>query len=119
MTGPASSCGATPASLYHRTCGVLSHGADIWLCPVHGTLAAYGAAICRRCAERGGIVRVRVYRVSLEPIRLPLSSARMAAPGPEVPPGLLGPLAAGETSSGPAPAGSGELGGNRWSQDAR
>lgn len=71
VTGPEASCGATPASLYRRTCGVMSHGADIWLCPVHAGLAAYGAAICRLCAERGGAVRVRLYRIVAEPIRLP------------------------------------------------
>lgn len=69
-----------------------SHGADIWLCPVHAGLAAYGAATCRLCAERGGVVRVRVYRIAAEPIRLPMSkSSTLAVAGPE---GSSGPRTA-------------------------
>ena len=70
-TGPEATCGATPASLYHRTCGVISHGADIWLCPVHAGLAGSGMATCRLCAERGGRVRARIIRIATEPVRLP------------------------------------------------
>jgi len=64
-------CGATPASLYHRTCGVVSHGADIWLCPVHAAIVAAGAAMCRECAKRGGVAQARVYRIVMIPVRLP------------------------------------------------
>jgi hypothetical protein len=71
ITGLATTCGATPTSLYHRTCGVASHGTDIWLCPVHAALVAAGAAICRECAKRGGIAQARVYRIVTIPVRLP------------------------------------------------
>jgi hypothetical protein len=71
LTSINSICGATPTSMYHRTCGVDSHGEDIWLCPVHAALVAAGAAMCRRCAERGGIVQARVYRIVMIPVRLP------------------------------------------------
>jgi hypothetical protein len=71
LTGLTTMCGATPASLYHRTCGVASHGADIWLCPVHATLVAVGAAMCRMCADRGGVNAARVYRINMIPLRLP------------------------------------------------
>lgn len=72
IVGPsAASCGATPASLYHRTCGTPSHGADIWLCPVHAAIVAAGAAMCRECEIRGAVVQARVYRIITIPVRLP------------------------------------------------
>jgi hypothetical protein len=71
LVAPRTECGATPASLYHRTCGVDSHGADIWLCPIHAALVAAGAAICRPCAERGGVAQACVYRIIMVPVRLP------------------------------------------------
>jgi len=71
LTTATAMCGATPTSLYHRTCGVASHGKDIWLCPVHAGLVAAGAAMCRECAGRGGIVAARVYRIVMIPVRLP------------------------------------------------
>jgi hypothetical protein len=64
-------CGATPTSMYHRTCGVDSHGKDIWLCPVHAALVASGAASCHDCAIRGGVRQARVYRIVMIPVRLP------------------------------------------------
>ena len=64
-------CGATPTSLYHRTCGVDSHGRDIWLCPIHAAIVASGGASCHDCAIRGGISVARVYRVVMIPVRLP------------------------------------------------
>lgn len=62
-------CGATPASLYRRSCGVLSHTRQVWLCPVHATMAGMGNAICRECIRRGGISLVRLERLSM-PVRL-------------------------------------------------
>lgn len=85
ITGPAISCGATPASLYYRTCGVASHGASVWLCPVHALLAPYGG-ICRECARRGGVVHVRVVRIVIEPVRLPAALRRpLPVPAAAVP----------------------------------
>ena len=66
LTGAVSMCGATPSSLYHRTCGVVSHGSDIWLCPVHAAIVATGAASCRDCLQRGGIVQARIYRIVVD-----------------------------------------------------
>lgn len=64
-------CGATPASLYLRVCGVVGHERRIWLCPVHAALAAGGGAICQECAKAGGVVPVVLFRLS-EPVRIPL-----------------------------------------------
>src|SRR6516162_1567619 len=71
ITGLRTTCGATPTSLYHRTCGVASHGADIWLCPVHAAVVASGGGICRECAVRGGVAPAHVYRIQMIPVRLP------------------------------------------------
>lgn len=71
MTTAITLCGATPTSLYHRTCGVDSHGADINLCPVHAALVASGAAMCKACAARGGVSAARIYRINMVPVRLP------------------------------------------------
>lgn len=69
LVAPKTECGVTPASLYRRSCGVLSHTRKIWLCPVHVSMAACGAAICQECAQRGGISLVHLERLSM-PIRL-------------------------------------------------
>jgi hypothetical protein len=68
LTAPETECGATPASLYRRGCGVLSHTREVWLCPVHASMAACGGAICRDCALRGGISPVFLIRLT-EPLR--------------------------------------------------
>lgn len=69
VTGPGLECGATPASLYWRECGVVSHSRKVWLCPVHAAMAICGASVCRECIGRGGIVwAVSVTRLS-EPVR--------------------------------------------------
>jgi hypothetical protein len=65
---PAFHCGATPASLYLRVCGVAGHEQKVWLCPIHATMATHGAALCRECAKRGGITPVVLYRLT-EPLR--------------------------------------------------
>jgi len=64
-------CGATPTSLYHRTCPVPSHGKDINLCPVHAALVASGFCMCRDCEIRGGVSQARIYRIVMLPVRLP------------------------------------------------
>ena len=64
-------CGATPTSIYHRTCGTFSHGSDIWLCPVHAAIVASGGAVCKECVRRGGVVPARIYRIIMIPVRLP------------------------------------------------
>jgi hypothetical protein len=69
MTAPGTECGATPASKYLRQCGTVSHSRLIWLCPVHAALAISGGAICKMCAERLGVVRVTLTRIS-EPLRI-------------------------------------------------
>lgn len=69
LTGPHDVCGATPASLYRRVCGVIQHTRQVWLCPVHAALAASGMAICKECAERGGMSLVLLERMT-EPVRL-------------------------------------------------
>jgi hypothetical protein len=63
-------CGATPTELYHKSCKVPSHGMDVYLCPIHATLTACGGGICFLCAERGGLSRIRIYRINSEPLRL-------------------------------------------------
>lgn len=63
-------CGATPSSLYLRSCGVPSHERRIWLCPVHAAIAASGAALCRECGARAGVRAVRLVRLTA-PVRLP------------------------------------------------
>lgn len=70
LVAPDAGCGATPASLYRRTCGVAEHDREIWLCPVHAALAVSGGAICRECASRLGVVAVKLERLT-EPVRLP------------------------------------------------
>jgi hypothetical protein len=63
-------CGATPASLYRKECGVHGHGRNVWLCPVHATMVMSGMSVCNQCAEAGGIVRnVRLARLT-DPVRL-------------------------------------------------
>jgi hypothetical protein len=62
-------CGATPASLFRKTCGVESHSRNIWLCPIHAAVVACGGATCHDCAIRGGVAPiVRMYLIS-EPLR--------------------------------------------------
>jgi hypothetical protein len=61
-------CGATPASMYLRTCGVPSHERKVWLCPIHASIAACGGAMCQECVKAGGIVTVTLFRLS-EPLR--------------------------------------------------
>lgn len=63
-------CGATPASLYKRYCTVPSHERIIWLCPVHASVVAANASICRECAAMGGVSPVMLFRLS-EPVRIP------------------------------------------------
>lgn len=63
-------CGATPASLYRRECGVAGHSREIWVCPVHAMYVGAGMAICRECAGRRGIRAVRLIRLT-EPVRIP------------------------------------------------
>jgi hypothetical protein len=70
IIAPETECGATPASLYRRTCGVISHARNVWLCPVHAAIAACGGAMCQECARAGGIVTARLVRLS-EPVRMP------------------------------------------------
>jgi hypothetical protein len=69
IVAPDVECGATPASLYQRFCGVTGHDRDIWLCPVHATLAICGGAICQECAKAGGVIPVVLIRLS-EPLRI-------------------------------------------------
>jgi len=66
--GDGNICGATPASLYRRTCGVPSHVRDIWLCGIHAAIVACGGATCHDCAVRGGASQARIIRLS-EPLR--------------------------------------------------
>ena len=70
IVAPDTECGATPASLYLRVCGVVGHERRVWLCPIHASFAACGGAICQECARAGGIVPVMLFRLS-EPVRLP------------------------------------------------
>jgi hypothetical protein len=70
ITGPDTTCGATPVSLYQRYCTVPSHARKIWICPVHVMLAAANAATCRECAARGGSSPVLLQRLS-GPVRIP------------------------------------------------
>jgi hypothetical protein len=70
VTGPAIACGATPASLYRKACGVPSHDAEVWLCPVHAAITATGGGACRDCAERGGVSAVSIRRLVLAPVRV-------------------------------------------------
>jgi hypothetical protein len=68
ITAPELKCGATPASLYLRICGVPGHERRIWLCITHVLVASCGAAICQECASRGGVSPVSLFRLS-EPLR--------------------------------------------------
>jgi hypothetical protein len=68
LTSPGTECGATPVSLYMRSCKTLSHTRKIWLCPVHAALAVSGGAICKECAERLGVSLVTLMRLT-EPVR--------------------------------------------------
>jgi hypothetical protein len=53
-TGPgAQRCGATPASLWHRSCGTPGHDRDVWLCGSHAALVTRGNGACRECLDRG------------------------------------------------------------------
>jgi hypothetical protein len=70
VTGLNITCGATPSSRYVRACGIESHQDDINLCPIHAAIAACGGALCRLCVIRGGIVAVRVFRISYAPLRI-------------------------------------------------
>jgi hypothetical protein len=68
--GFAIECGATPASMYRRYCTTPSHERVIWLCPVHASVVAANASICRECAEMGGVSPVMLFRLT-EPVRIP------------------------------------------------
>jgi hypothetical protein len=48
---------------------VLTHTREVWLCGVHATMAAIGGAICRECAQQGGITPVTIIVLLTEPIR--------------------------------------------------
>jgi hypothetical protein len=61
-------CGATPTSLYRRHCREETHTEDVWLCPIHATMAVTLMAVCKRCADRGGASYVKLIRLT-EPIR--------------------------------------------------
>jgi hypothetical protein len=63
-------CGATPSALYIRSCCVTeSHDHEIWLCPIHAAIVACGGGICKMCALNGGVIPVRIYRLS-SPLRI-------------------------------------------------
>lgn len=62
-------CGATPSAQYVRTCGVPDHSKEVWLCPIHAAIVACGGAVCQACAQNGGIVAARIYRVNFIPLR--------------------------------------------------
>jgi len=63
-------CGATPTSLYRRTCDVPSHDEKVWLCPVHAMIVICGAAICKHCAERGGVTGITTIERLSMPVRI-------------------------------------------------
>ena len=63
-------CGATPASLYERSCGIPSHAREIWLCGIHAAIVACGGATCHDCARRGGVSKARIRRIDWTPLRL-------------------------------------------------
>lgn len=69
IVAPKIECGATPASLYLRVCGVVGHEREVWLCPIHATMAVCGGAICQECAKAGGIMPVKLFRLT-EPLRI-------------------------------------------------
>lgn len=66
VTGPSCFCGASPTAEYIRFCQVPSHIGKVWLCPVHAMICASNLSICARCADRGGVSKVRVQRISPE-----------------------------------------------------
>jgi len=45
-------CGATPASLWERSCAN-GHVREVWLCGSHAVLIAKHLGQCRECADRG------------------------------------------------------------------
>jgi hypothetical protein len=45
-------CGATPASLWRRSCRN-GHSRDVRLCPSHAQLITSGLGACAECADRG------------------------------------------------------------------
>jgi len=69
FSGGGNICGATPASLYRKSCGVPSHTRHVWLCGTHANMISCGAGSCHDCAIRFGVARVYIFRVS-EPLRL-------------------------------------------------
>lgn len=68
LIGKDVTCQATPASLYRRYCREETHTEDVWLCPIHATMAFTQMAVCKRCAARGGASYVKLIRLT-EPIR--------------------------------------------------
>jgi hypothetical protein len=69
LSGLNTVCGATPCGRYIRSCGVESHSDEIWLCPIHAAIVACGGGICRKCALNGGVIPVKIYRLS-SPLRI-------------------------------------------------
>ena len=63
---PSCFCGASPTAEYMRFCPVPSHIGKVWLCPIHAMICASNLSICARCAERGGVNKVIVQRLSPE-----------------------------------------------------
>lgn len=45
-------CGATPASLWRRSCHN-GHSREVRLCPAHAQLITSGMGACAECADRG------------------------------------------------------------------
>jgi len=61
---PGHTCGARPCARYVRFCGVAGHMREVWLCPIHASMTAYGGAICRECAALGYGRPVRLLRIT-------------------------------------------------------
>lgn len=71
-TGPhAVACGATPASLWRRSCAN-GHERDCWLCPAHARLLATSLGQCADCAGRGAAG----VRAVIAPVELLLAGYR-------------------------------------------
>jgi hypothetical protein len=57
--GPgAVTCGATPASLWERSCGTPSHTREARLCGSHAAMTILGLVGCRECLARGAVAAV-------------------------------------------------------------
>lgn len=76
--GTGAVCGATPASLWRRTCAN-AHERDCWLCGIHAKMTAAGMARCDDCARRGVICAA-----ALEPVDLLLLGHATAPRGRSV-----------------------------------